>query len=463
MPKKLDDCVNSDKWKGKMNKKTHKPYTKNEKIAICKSSTTKSEVVEVEGCWYQVKLEEPICSSLVQKLNFPTEGGVGSGDSVQSNSIHLLPVEATVMEALELTDGETEIFQSITPTDKGTFWVMAGMEGQKAEYQWETRKVEASFFKKRFKEFKGKFYYLGHRRRGEVEARVAKIVKSELRKVGKAQKIALFHEIKPKNPMVASDIEQGYLSDVSIDAFQPVLSEDKKSIIDGLPYGVAFVAALPKMKGCPVCKVVHDPAESCITSECPSGTTEVSGQINEKTEVVKLADNKEEKEKVEKTVEEPSGAKASGSGVPDDKYDAVQSELTTIRKQLEEQKFGNACQALAVRAKVESSVVMSIVSGEKTPQDRMNSLEAVIKAHEDEKKNIMKSKVVEDKKLASTGSGEKATGDGEYDPSMFESTLAELEGQVIEAEVEVESEEEEEGEPEDKTKKTDTKPEGGVA
>lgn len=453
MPEKLDDCVNSDKWKGKTNKKTHKPYTKSERHAICKSKETKSQIVEVDGIYFKVELGEKICASSVEELR--------KDDPLQSiETMQFLPVQSTLLDSYELSSEEVEEVQAVTATKKGTFWVMAGMEGQKARYLWEVKTVDASFFKKRFKAFKGKFYYLGHENAMNVSARVAKIVKSELRKIGKSKKLAMFHEIKPKNAQVASDIEEKYLSDVSIDAVFPVMAEDnEKLIVDAAPFGVAFVAALPKMKGCPTCKVMHDPAESCITSECPSGTSEVSGQINEKTEVVKLADNKKDKEKVEETIEEPSGAKASGSGMPDEKYDAVQSELTAIRKQLEEQTFGNACQALADRAKVESAVVMSIVSGETSPQDRMNSLEAVIKAHEDEKKNIMKSKVVEDKKLASTGSGEKATGDGEYDPSTFESTLAELEGQAIEATVEVESEEEEEEEQEDKTK-TVTKTEG---
>lgn len=454
MPEKLDDCVNSDKWKGKMNKKTHKPYTKSEKHAICKSKETKSQIVEVDGVYFKVDLGEKICSSSVEKLNFREGGEQEGGYSVQSTDIRFLPVQATLLDSLELTDEEVQAVTSVTPTDKGTFWVMAGMEGQNALYMWEKVKVAKSFFENRFKGFKGQFYYPGHENARNVSARSARIVKSELRKVGKNNKLAMFHEIKPKNAQVSSDIQEGYLSDVSIDAEEPVMAEDNdKLIVDAVPYGVAFVAALPKQKGCPTCKVMHDPAKSCI--ESPTGTSEVSGQINEKKEVVELTDKVKKVEA--KTEKEPSGAKASGSGVPDEKYDAVQSELTTIRKQLEEQKFGNMCQALADRAKVESAVVMSIVSGETEPQDRMNSLEAVIKAHEDEKKNIMKSKVVEDKKLASTGSGEKATGDGEYDPSMFESTLAELEGQAIEATVEVESEEEEEEEQEDKTKTVKTK------
>lgn len=35
MPAAVERCVNSDKWKGKINPRTHKPYTESEKWAIC--------------------------------------------------------------------------------------------------------------------------------------------------------------------------------------------------------------------------------------------------------------------------------------------------------------------------------------------------------------------------------------------------------------------------------------------
>jgi len=50
----IDACISSPKWVGKINSRTGKPYTQEEKIAICKSKATSQSVVNVDDRYYMV-------------------------------------------------------------------------------------------------------------------------------------------------------------------------------------------------------------------------------------------------------------------------------------------------------------------------------------------------------------------------------------------------------------------------
>lgn len=503
--KKIEKCEKSDDWVGKTNPRTGKPYSRSEKIAICKSRVLKSSCVPVGDRYYQVSADmgvEPvessdegdeiltdcdgICESVAesarltyqQRKNLPDsafclvyrERGK-SGKMLKRrrfpahdaahvrNGLARLPQaklttaqKKTVRQCLisrarkyKIKVGESEIFADLYTThqehesrienfgvssianDDGTFTVMAATEGQKARNPWtgEIYTLSREFLESNYKNFIGKFYYPDHNNKYVTEKRVAKIVASRIEEVEVDGKmlLSMFHDIEPRNHTVRADIENGFYDDVSIDIIDAKVSpDDEYLIVDGEAFGVAFVAGFGKMKGCPVCKVVHPIASSCLTHQSPTGTPseEVPRHEKPEQEVISLTDGKDDP----KPEDQEEGKDAPPKeGVSESVLADMKAEQKEMQSKIDTLEFGNAVQALATECDMKVETLMPVVSSDATPNDRLAALQSVVETFKAREKKIVESQVTKDDQKV-----KKDKEAGVYEPSEFESTLAKLEG-----------------------------------
>jgi hypothetical protein len=444
--KKIKECADSDKWKGRTNKRTGKSYTKQERFAICTTQVTGSDIVEVEDNLYYVSClhdgfdsestcvlvsdeeavdEDGVIASITQsseldatELRHVRDGimRLKSASSTNKQRVVSGPVD---LESLGLTEDEIETIQSasVKPNDKGNFIFLSGMEGQRGfnNMTGQVARYSAEFFEKNHKSFKGTFYYPEHYNAFDVTKRMCRVVRSWIEKKGKKNKVLMFHEVSPRTDEVRSDIENGYLSDISIDVIGASMSEENENlIVDGEPYGTAFVSGPKKMKGCPTCKVVH-PIGSC---ESPSGTPDVP-RHEEQTEVKELT---KDKEKGTPPAQEP--------GVSSAEFKELKEQNVELTSSVEELKFGQQCTDFASTLKVEKDVVMTIVSSTTTPDDRMAAFQSLVEKIEADKKEIVESKVVEDEKKVGE-EGDEDEGEKQMSSSEFDKKFAEMSGSPI--------------------------------
>lgn len=501
--KKVEKCVSSPDWKGKVNNRTGNAYTKQEIIAICKSRVLNKSVVEVDGeLWLVTKKKKKSASSCIcdvalasediddpdgvfditeamtsKKLTYETrrnlpdsafclvkkvKGKSGKMLKVRKfpahdkthvqNGLAQLPkadlsaedrktirnclvkrakkynikvsaggeefpidghhvysfsptqdIEEFLKSSGELSLEESQLLSSainVEPDDDGLYTVFAGMEGQSGFNFWGERFIYAAeFFESNFKLFEGSFYYPSHHNALNVEKRYAIVEKSFIVKLGEKEIVAMFHKIRPRDEIIAKQIENRFLSDVSIDVFSVGFSpDDDHLIVDGKPYGTAFVAGLPEMKGCPVCRTVHTVGSSCLTSV---GCLDPN---KEEQEVENLAKEGEEASPSGKE-DEQTKAVGSESKASDGELKALTSEMQQLRAEMNEQKFGNAVQEIATSMKVEKEVVMAALTAS-TPEERLEKFNLIIKAADDRLKDAVKSKVIVDDKLAGEGTGD---------------------------------------------------------
>jgi len=428
IPKEVDDCVNSDKWSGKTNSKTGKPYTESEKYAICTAQMSKSSIVKVEDKYYFVSsaelvealesavdgteidiaplnYDEKVCecvvleavvdegidfdSDVVESLTFRKDNDkitVHLSESVTSE-----PINSQTMRALGLTESELAEVQSVKPSKDGNFIVFAGMEGQLGlsrhpiTGKTTQRRYSSQFFESRAKGFVGTSYYPTHAKKFDINAQLAKVVKSFTKKVGDKKKVVMLHEIKPRNEAVRSDIQEGYYRLTSIDVLKPVYSaDDKNHIIDGIPWGTAFEAVLPSMLGCPQCGVISTSSEDEIESSIDTSSSGVSEQ--------NIQESEPEMSK-EKQVDAPPTKEEDVESVSMEKYRALESRMVAIE-------FGASVQSLVGEIGLESvnaDCIMSIVSNQTEPSEKLEAVKSLVAAYDEKIKAIVASKVIEDK------------------------------------------------------------------
>jgi hypothetical protein len=442
--RKIKECVDSGKWKGKVNKRTNKAYTKQERFAICTTQVTGSDIVEIEDKLYYVSClhdgfasedskcvvvsdtdlqcdDEELLESIIQssELSQPEANHIRDG-VMRLKSAVVADGERVISDPIDLqsfglSEEEIETIQSasVKANERGNFIFLAGMEGQKGynNMTGDVATYSAEFFEKNHKAFKGSFYYPEHFNAFNVTARMARVVKSWIEKKGKKNKVLMFHEVSPRNDDVRSDIEGGYLSDVSIDVLSAIMSEENdKLIVDGEPHGTAFVSGPRKRKGCPTCKVIN-PVGSC--DESPSGTPDVP-RHEENTEVKDLSE-KDEKD-----------TPPADKGVSSSEIEEIKKQNAELTSSVERLEFGNQCADFASALDVGKDVVMTIVSSTTAPEDRMAAFQSLVETVQNKMKEIVESKVVEGEKT--TGGEEDDEESNEFSSSDFASLSAELEG-----------------------------------
>jgi len=313
--------------------------------------------------------------------------------------------------------------------------VLVGIEGQRSQnpFTGEKYTISSEFFESSYKKYKGKFFYPGHSRKFDVAASVAIIEDSQIRKINVKGKdlIAMVHFIKPRGFSAMQDIENGFYSHVSIDAFNLKFSaDDPLLVVDGEPLGVAFVIPIPQLKGCPVCKVAHKLGSSCFISESSSDISKNGmSEDNKNKEVIEVTeeqDKKKEGESQKSSVDTPPTS-SGGKGVSTNEQPYVDMEA---RSRIEFLENKDALSAMAKKADVELEALMPIISSQGTVKDRLKSLQSLVIKVEADKKKILESKITEDKKKGSSGTdSEKGTGDGDsYSESQFKKDFAELNG-----------------------------------
>ncbi len=534
--KKIDKCVNSTKWDSKVNNRTNKPYTKSEKIAICKSKVLNQSLVKVGKEWWLVEKKKKATSSalcqsvdvikvtsemvasveddedgifdmemesrkltydqrkalpdsafclvhmkkgksnkMIKIRRFPAHDKshvkngldrlpqaelktaerttvrnclvkrakkfnikVGSSNMPIDNHIYSFsPIQSMCevdVESWGLSEEEKKLISSsvsIEPDGDGLYTVFAAMEGQKGFNMWgEEFTYAGEFFENNFKGFERTFYYPGHINKMNVEMRQAIVVKSFIKEIGEKKIVCMFHKIKPKNEAIEKEIQDGFLSDDSIDIFHAIFSQDDpKLIVDGTPYGTAFVAGLPSMKGCPVCKTVHTVGSSCILGcESPTDTPEVSGQkINDQEVENSMTDEKGEEG-------QPSGKEATGSPdvsggsvVSKADFEELQKKQDEMESKMLEMEHGVTAEIIASSAGVEKDIVRSSIDSSKTPSERLAAVKAIAAGYDKKLKDAVVAKVTEDPKLAGAGGGGIGE-EGEDGVGSFEQWESEMNG-----------------------------------
>ena len=500
--KQIDDCVSSDKWAGKINSRTGKPYTKSEKVAICKSRALKSSIVELNGKWYNVSEAQGsldidiideiitdcdgICDTVGEAVKLTYEKRQALSDSdfclvytergksgkmlkrrrfpahdaahvrnglsrlpqanltpAQRSKVRSCLVSRAKKYGVKVAQSELESSYARIPerpegleafvgNGDGTYTILAGMEGQNIgnPYTGEVFTISREFFESQHKQFEGRFYYPNHESKRDVDKRVAIILTSELKELtmgNGSKRLGMLHTIKPRNQNVAADIENGFYDDVSIDIIGFKTSQDDDLlIVDGEPLGVAFVAGLKWMKGCPECNTVHPIAESCITHQSPDGTPSVPRHENPK-----------EGQSLTKKTDEIDDGTTSGEdnpgGVSQDEKDAsaqTSKRMAELEAEVLNLKFGSEVEALAQRAGVEAEALMKIVDSTKSQAQRLESVQALVEKFENDKKELMKEKVVEDEAQAE-GDGDAVDDDPDHmTKKQYDALSAELNGQV---------------------------------
>ena len=260
----------------------------------------------------------------------------------------------------------------------------------------------------------------------------------------------MFHDISPRTEQARKDIKEGYYADNSIDIVGAIMApDDDHLIVDGHPIGSAFVSgALPFMKGCPVCKTVHNVGESCLISNInsPIGTPNEEVLTEEETEVESMTPEEEKAAKAAlESGEEPQNETPPTvpQGVSQIDMEKMNDELKSLRKETESLKFGKACTEIASKLEIKTDEVMAIVSKETTPEGRMTSLASLLSKVEEQNKKIVEAKVTGEPVLAKGDANiVDPKGDDVYNSAMFDEMWSTLTG---EAPLPVDSSDENEG------------------